>query len=77
MSTTTTQWLKEIIADETGEKVEDVSINQEFETMNLDSLSLLSLSHEIESKLSLEVDPTALAEYDTIEKLSKWIESNS
>ncbi|WP_462251926.1 phosphopantetheine-binding protein [Ekhidna sp.] len=74
---TTTQWLQEIIADESGEKPESVSISRKFETMNLDSLSLLSLAHEIESKLSLEIDPTALTEYDTIEKLAKWIESNS
>ena len=73
---TTTKWLQEIVADEIGLNASEVAIDKPFETMNFDSLSILSLSHEIETEYSLEVDPTALSEYNTIEKLSIWIDQN-
>ena len=74
MITDTTNWLLEKLAEETGVEIESISTNQQFESMNLDSLSLLSLAHEIESAFAIEVDPTALTEYDNVEKLAKWIQ---
>ncbi len=75
MTPNMTEWLLEKLAEETGEHAESISTAQKFETMNLDSLSLLSISHEIESALNIEVDPTAMTEFDTIEKLAEWLES--
>jgi len=67
-----TQWLQEQIAEETGIKIEDISCDEEFENFDLDSLSLLSLSFELENLIKKELSPTVFSEYNTINKLVEW-----
>lgn len=70
----TLKWLQEKISDETGESIDQISLTQKFDSMNMDSLSMLSIAHEIESAFQIEVDPTEITEHDCIEKLAQWIE---
>ncbi|WP_025741445.1 acyl carrier protein [Aquimarina pacifica] len=72
----TEQWLKERIAEETDLPIDEISSDQEFTTFNLDSLSILTLAFDLESKLNVkEIDPTVFSEYNTIKKLVSWIEN--
>jgi acyl carrier protein len=68
-------WLIEQVSAESGLKPEQISCDQPFSEFSLDSLSLTSLSFELESKLELdEISPSIFTEYDTINKLVAWIE---
>ena len=69
------EWLIEQISEESGVSKNDLSLDEPFENMALDSLSLMSISYELESKIGKEIDPTIFSEYNTINKLLKWLES--
>ncbi len=66
-------WLITHIAEEAGLEKSEVSIDKAFEEFHLDSLSLVSLSYELENELNMEIDPTVFTEFNTIEKLISWI----
>lgn len=68
-------WLQRKIAEEAGEKIESISLDADFESFRLDSLSLLSIAYDLENEINLEINPTDLIEYNTINKLAEWIES--
>lgn len=67
-------WLRDKIAEESGFDSTQVSYDEAFESFKLDSLSLLSLSYELESLLERDLDPTLFTEYNTINKLAAWLE---
>lgn len=67
-------WLRDKIAEESGFDSTQVSYDEAFESFKLDSLSLLSLSYELESLLERDLDPTLFTEYNTINKLVAWLE---
>lgn len=71
------EWLIEQIAEETGLKFSEVSCDEDFEKFDLDSLSLVSLSYDLEAKLQKEISPTVFTEFDTINKLSAWLENQA
>ncbi|CAM3854002.1 phosphopantetheine-binding protein [Aquirufa aurantiipilula] len=69
-------WLIQQIASEASISEKEVDCDAAFEHFNLDSLSIVSLSFEMESKFQLEnVDPSLFSEYNTINKLCVWMEN--
>ena len=69
------EWLQSKLAEESGVPISDISCDEEFESFQLDSLSFVSISYELESKLDMEVNPTVFSEFNTINKLTAWINS--
>lgn len=68
-------WLKQQISEEAGVPVNEISNDDEFENFKLDSLSLVSLAFELEKVVDKEIDPTVFTEFNTINKLTKWVKS--
>lgn len=69
-------WLQNKIAEETGLAVDRVNCDEPFETFSLDSLATISISFDIEQAFGLEeLNPTVFSEYNSINKLATWIES--
>ncbi|MBT1705388.1 acyl carrier protein [Chryseosolibacter indicus] len=66
-------WLQNQIAQELGTTIEEVSCDEDFENLKLDSLALVSLSYELESQANIEISPTIFTEFNTINKLAAWI----
>jgi len=66
-------WLQTQIAEEAGIAVNEVSCDEDFENFNLDSLSLVSISFELESRVDLEISPSVFTEFNTINKLAEWV----
>jgi acyl carrier protein len=67
-------WLTEQIAEESGLAIGEVSTSTDFEDFDLDSLSLVSLAYDLETLINKELSPTVFTEFNTIDKLAKWIE---
>jgi acyl carrier protein len=67
------EWLQHQIADESGVPVEQISCDENFENFKLDSLSIVSISYELESRINIEISPTVFTEFNTINKLAAWI----
>lgn len=68
-------WLQKQLAEELGLTPQEISCDADFETFNLDSLSLISLSFQLEKLLKEEISPTIFVEYNSINKLSEWFNS--
>lgn len=69
-------WLITQIASEASIAAEEVDCDMAFEHFNLDSLSIVSISFEMESVFQLEnVDPSLFSEFNTINKLCVWMEN--
>jgi polyketide synthase 13 len=69
-------WLKSKVAEEAGISEQEVSETATFESFQLDSLSLVSLSYELEKFTGKTIEPTVFWEYNTIDKLSDWVTIN-
>lgn len=69
-------WLKNKIAEEAGMREEEVTDTALFETFHLDSLSMVSLSYELENFTGKTIEPTVFWEYNSITKLSDWVTNN-
>lgn len=68
-------WLIIKIAEETGLENELINCDELFENFDLDSLSSISIAFDIENKFKLdEINPTVFEEFNTINKLSEWIQ---
>jgi acyl carrier protein len=64
------------LAEESGSKVEEIDLDEIIENFDLDSLSLVSIAFEIEKEFEFdEINPTIFQEYNTINKLSEWIQN--
>jgi len=69
-------WLIKKIASETGIEENEVSCDIPFQDFNLDSLDTISLFFDLEQEFELEnLDPSILSDNNTINKLTKCIES--
>lgn len=69
-------FFKKNIAAEAGIKENEIDLGVSIEAFNLDSLSLVSLSHELDTYLGSNIDPTVFWEFSTINDLIKWILEN-
>jgi acyl carrier protein len=75
---TTQEWLQAKIAEEAGMQVEEITLDAPFESFSLDSLSVITLAYELESFTGKEsIDPSVFSEYNTINKLSEWVNQQS
>lgn len=70
----TKDWLIEKIAEETGVQISDVHPDEPFDSFNMDSLSVVSISYDLENFSGKTVDPTIFGEYKTINQLVNWLE---
>lgn len=69
-------WLIDQIAMETGLSIENVGLDQPFENFELDSLSIVSITFEMEKAFQFKnLDPAIFSEFNTINKLSTWLEN--
>ncbi len=69
-------YLQRKIADETDMSVEDIPLDQEFDQLDLDSLSILTIAFDLETDFGFDnLDPTVLSEFNTINKLVEWMTS--
>jgi acyl carrier protein len=68
-----TEWLQKQIAEESGVPIQEISCDEDFENFKLDSLSLVSISYELESQVNVEISPAIFTEFNTINKLAAWI----
>ena len=69
------KWLINHIAEESGDPVETIDCDVPFEDYNMDSLAVVSLSFDLENLLDKSIDPTIFTEYNTINKLVEWLET--
>ena len=67
-------WMIQKIAEEAGIKEEEINADAPFESFSLDSLSLVSISYDLENFSGKTVDPTVFGEYQTINKLVSWLD---
>lgn len=72
-----TSWLIRKIAEESNMPESEINIAASFKDFSLDSLSMVSLSYDLETFTGKTIEPTAFWEYDSIEKLSTWITSEA
>jgi acyl carrier protein len=69
-------WLKTKIAEEAGVKEAEINGSESFESFQLDSLSMVSLSYDLENFTGKTIEPTVFWEYNSIDKLSEWVAKN-
>jgi acyl carrier protein len=55
---------------------EEVDVTIPFDRYGLDSLTAVSLTGDLQDWLGVEVDPTLLYDYPTIEELVKYLSRN-
>ena len=68
-------WLVQKIAEESDLQPEAINTNAPIESFNLDSLSMITLSYDLETALGKEIDPTVFWQHNTIDKLAEVIET--
>lgn len=66
-------WLIKNISEELSIPLEEVDVTKPFSSYELDSVTMIGLSGELESFIGLKINPTATYEYPTIEKLSTYL----
>lgn len=68
------EWLLQEFATELSLDPSNVNADEPFENMNIDSLSMVSISYNLENAFNLEnIDPAIFSEYNTINKLTEWL----
>ncbi len=68
------QWMVKKVAEESGLDENNIDIHAPFESFNLDSLSMITVSFDLENVLGIEIDPTLFLQNNSIELLSEVIE---
>lgn len=68
-------WLVQKIAEESDIDPETIKTDIPIESFNLDSLSMITLSYDLETVLGKEIDPTVFWQHNTIDKLAQAIET--
>ncbi|RXK60835.1 acyl carrier protein [Lacibacter luteus] len=68
-------WLVQKIAEESDIQPETIKTDMPIESFNLDSLSMITLSYDLENALGKEIDPTVFWQHNTIDKLAEAIET--
>jgi acyl carrier protein len=69
-------WLVQKIAEESDIDPETIKTDVPIESFNLDSLSMITLSYDLETVLGKEIDPTVFWQHNTIDKLATAIETH-
>ncbi len=69
------QWLVQKIAEESDNLPDTIKTDVPIESFNLDSLSMITLSYDLETALGKEIDPTVFWQHNTIDKLAEAIEN--
>jgi acyl carrier protein len=67
-------WLIDKIAEESGLPLEKINADEPFDSFNLDSLSMITISSELENVLGAEIDPTMFWKFNSINLLAEAIE---
>lgn len=68
-------WLVQKIAEESDIQPESIKTDVPIESFNLDSLSMITLSYDLETVLGKEIDPTVFWQHNSIDKLAEAIET--
>lgn len=68
-----TEWLISKLAEESGDPMDEISLDKPFSEFGLDSLSLMSMSYDLETFLEREISPTVFTEFNTIRELVAWV----
>ncbi|MDX1409053.1 MAG: acyl carrier protein [Saprospiraceae bacterium] len=66
-------WIRARVADHMGVDADQVDVNQEFLTFDVDSIVAFSLTGELVEWTGLELSPTLVWEHPTIEALSVYL----
>jgi len=71
------EWLLQEFGTELSVDPANVNADEPFENMHIDSLSMVSISYNLETAFNLEnIDPAIFSEYNTINKLTEWLNRN-
>jgi acyl carrier protein len=69
-------WLIKKIADECGHQPDTLNCDEPIENFDLDSLSSISISMDIETEFKInEINPSVFTEFNTVNKLAAWIQN--
>jgi len=68
-------WLRQKLAVEIGVEPGLIDLNAPFAGHKLDSLTMISISYELEEYTGLVIDPAVFFEFDTPNKLIQWVQS--
>jgi acyl carrier protein len=66
-------WFREKLSEETGVRESDIRLDASVESFSLDSLSLVTLSHDLETLIDRSLDPTVFWQFPTVNDLIKWL----
>lgn len=66
-------WFENKLAEELGKKQNEISLSVSIEDYHLDSISLVSLSQDLEDFVGLYIEPTVFSEFETINEVIQWI----
>lgn len=69
-----TQFIQSKIAETLGIKAEDISLDEEFFSLGLDSMHAIFLIDEIEKEFDVEINPHSFWEHPTIRAFSQNLE---
>lgn len=67
------QWIKELISSASKIPVEELGLNEPFDTYGLDSLDSVTLAEDLSKKVEKPLPPTIAYDYPTIAELSKML----
>ena len=67
-------WLRQKISEETSSDGKTIDLDVDFTTLDLDSLSTVSLAYELETVTGVVIDPTVFSEFKTPNELVRWIQ---
>jgi acyl-CoA synthetase (AMP-forming)/AMP-acid ligase II/3-oxoacyl-(acyl-carrier-protein) synthase/acyl carrier protein len=70
---TVSAWIREVIARKKNLPLEEISLDESFASLGLDSLEIVALSGELASRLGEELSPTLVYDYPTIRLFSEKI----
>ena len=66
-------WFKQKLAEETGQKQTEISLDSPIEEYRLDSLSSISLTQDLEDLVGFYIEPNIFSEFETINDVIEWI----
>ncbi|UTA67851.1 acyl carrier protein [Emticicia sp. 21SJ11W-3] len=68
-----TIWFESKLAEELGKTPNEISLSIPIEQYHLDSISLVSLSQDLEDFVGFYIEPTIFSEFETINEIIEWI----
>lgn len=69
-------WIVAYLADLLETDADDIDITIPFDRYGLDSSAAVGLTGDLEDWLGIEIDPTIMYDYPTVEALSQYISAN-